>query len=59
MRLIQMLNAEPVAIAAAVRALLVCAVAFGLNFTAEQVAAVVVAIELVLGLFVRSKVSPV
>lgn len=59
MRLFQMLNAEPVAIAAAVRALLVCAIAFGLNFTAEQVAAVVVAIELVLGLLVRSKVSPV
>ena len=57
--MLQLINAEPVAIAAAVRAILVCAIAFGLNFTAEQVAAVVVAIELVLGLLVRSKVSPV
>ena len=57
--MLQLINAEPVAIAAAVRAILVCAIAFGLHFTAEQVAAVVVAIELVLGLLVRSKVSPV
>ena len=59
MGVLQLLNAEPVAIAAAVRALLVVAIAFGLNFTGEQVAATVVAIELVLGLFVRSKVAPV
>lgn len=52
------LNLEPVAIAAAVRAVLVAAVAFGLGFTGEQIAALVVAIELVLGLFVRSKVTP-
>lgn len=51
-------NTEPVAIAAAVRAVLVAAVAFGLDFTGEQVAALVVAIELVLGLLVRSQVTP-
>lgn len=52
------MNLEPVAVAAAIRAVLVAAVAFGLDFTAEQIVAVVVAIELVLGLFVRSKVTP-
>lgn len=52
------LNFEPVALAAAVRALLACAVAFGLDFTAEQVAAAVVAVEVVTGLFVRAKVTP-
>lgn len=49
---------EPVAIAAALRALLLCAVLFGLDWTEEQVAAVVLAAELVLGLTVRGRVSP-
>ena len=53
------LNREPVAIAAALRALLVVAVGFGLDLSGEQVASIVVAVELVLGLFVRSKVTPV
>lgn len=52
------MNTEPVALAGAVRALLACAVAFGLNFTPEQVAATVVAVEIVSGLFVRSRVTP-
>lgn len=49
---------EPVAIAAAARAVIACAVAFGLSWSAEQVAALVVAVEVVSGLLVRSKVSP-
>ena len=53
------MNREPVAIAAAVRSIVVMAVAFGLEWTAEQVAALVVAVEVVAGLFVRSKVTPV
>jgi hypothetical protein len=51
-------NTEPVAIAAAVRAVLVAAVAFGLEMSGEQIAALVVAIEIVGALFVRSKVTP-
>lgn len=52
------MNREPVALAAAARALIACAVAFGLQWTAEQVAALVVAVEVVSGLFVRSRVAP-
>lgn len=51
-------NTEPVAIAAAVRAVLVAAVAFGLDMTGEQIAALVVAIEIVGALFVRRQVTP-
>lgn len=51
-------NTEPVAVAAAVRAVLVAAVAFGLEMSGEQIAALVVAIEIVGALFVRSKVTP-
>lgn len=53
------MNREPVAIAAAVRVVLVAAVAFGLDVSAEQIAALVLAVETVTALFVRSKVSPV
>lgn len=53
------LNTEPVAIAAALRAVLVAAVAFGLDWTGDQIAALVLAVELVLGLLVRSQVTPV
>lgn len=49
---------EPVAIAAAVQSVLVAAVAFGVNISAEQLAAVNVALMAVLGLFVRSRVTP-
>lgn len=49
---------EPVAIAAAVRAIILCAVAFGLKWSAEQVAAIMLALEAVLAVVVRSKVTP-
>lgn len=52
------LNTEPVAIAAAIRAVLVAAVAFGLDWSGDQIAALVLAVELVLGLLVRSQVTP-
>lgn len=51
-----MMNREPVAIAAAVRAVLLAAMAFGWHLSAEQVAAVAIAVEAVSALFVRSKV---
>lgn len=50
---------EPVAIAAAVRAVLVMLGAYGLDLTAEQIAATVVAVEAVLAIVVRRKVTPV
>jgi hypothetical protein len=49
---------EPVAIAAAIRGLILAAVAFGLNWTAEQVAALMFAVEAVLALVVRQSVTP-
>ena len=52
------IKTEPVALAAAVKAVLVVGVAFGAGLTAEQLAAVVVAVEVIAGLFVRSRVSP-
>lgn len=54
-----LINQEPVAIAATVRILLACALVFGLNWSAEQVAYVGLAVEAVLMLLTRSKVSPV
>lgn len=53
------MNREPVAIAAAVRAVLLAVAAFGIGLTGAQVAAVAIAVELVAALFVRSKVTPV
>lgn len=46
---------EPVAIAAAIRAVLVCVAAFA-TLSAEQVAALVVAVEAVLAVVVRGTV---
>lgn len=51
-------STEPVRLAAAARTLLVAGVAFGLDVSAEQIAALVVAIETVSALFVRSRVEP-
>lgn len=50
---------EPVAITAAVRAVILAATAFGLNWTAEQVAAIMIAVEAILAIVVRQSVSPV
>lgn len=52
------LAAELVAIAALIRAVIVCAVAFGLQWTADQIAAVMVVVELAAALITRSKVTP-
>jgi hypothetical protein len=49
---------EPVLIAAALRAVILAAVAFGLNVTAEQVATLMVAVEAVLALVTRALVTP-
>lgn len=49
---------EPVMIAAAVRAVLVAAVAFGVEITAEQLATGMVAVETILALVTRALVTP-
>lgn len=53
-----MFGREPVAIAGAIRAVILCAVAFGLNWTSDQVAATMLAVEAVLTLIIRSRVTP-
>jgi len=50
---------EPVFVVAFVQALLALLVSFGVNLTADQVAAILTFLPLVLALWVRSKVSPV
>lgn len=49
---------EPVAIAAAIRAVILVGVAFGLRWSPEQIAAVMLAVEAILAVIVRGKVSP-
>lgn len=52
------LNTEPVALVAALEALLALAIGFGLDVTPEQMALILAATTAVLALFVRSKVTP-
>jgi hypothetical protein len=54
----EILNKEPVAIAAALKTVLFVAVLFGLAINEQQLAGIAIALEVVLGLFVRSKVTP-
>jgi uncharacterized membrane protein len=51
------LDFEPVAVIAVLRMIILAAMAFGLNWTTEQVTAVMLAVEAVLGLLTRSKVT--
>lgn len=51
-------HTEPVAISAAIRSIVLLAVAFGLAWSPEQIAALMVAVEAVLALLVRRKVTP-
>lgn len=53
-----LLGREPVTILAAVRAIIVCAVAFGLSLSPAQMAALFVAIEAVLAVITRQVVTP-
>lgn len=50
---------EPALVVAAIGALVSVAVGFGLELTAEQVGLVMAAVSAVVGLVVRSQVSPV
>lgn len=58
MELSRLLN-EPVAIAAAIRAVLVVAISFGFTLTPEQIGTVMLAVEAVLALVTRGLVTPV
>lgn len=49
---------EPVLIGAAIRAVILAAVAFGVAISAEQLAALMVAVETVLALVTRALVTP-
>jgi len=49
---------EPVAIAALVRSVLLMAVAFGAHLTPEQIAAVMVTVEMFAAIVVRQRVTP-
>ncbi len=49
---------EPVAIGALFRACLLALMAFGFTITNEQMAAVMLVVELALALFTRAKVTP-
>ena len=51
-------NTEPTLVAGAVRAVLLCAVAFGLRWTPEQIGAFMLAVEAVLTLLNRAVVTP-
>jgi hypothetical protein len=52
-----MFGKEPVVIAGAVRAIILAAVAFGLELTPEQIAATMLAVEAVLTLLTRQSVT--
>lgn len=54
-----LIQREPVAVAAALRVALLAGVSFGLNVSAEQVASLVIAVETILALLTRGAVSPV
>jgi len=49
---------EPTVIAGAIRAIILAAVAFGLGWTGEQIAALMFAVEAILTVFNRSLVTP-
>ena len=54
-----MIRREPAAIAGVVQAVLALLVAFGLDLSPEQIGAILAVTAAVLGLVVRSQVSPV
>lgn len=53
----RMMN-EPVALSAALRAVMLAGMAFGLHLTVAQLAAVMLAVEMVLALLTRANVTP-
>ncbi len=58
MTIMQRITREPALITSAVRAVLYCAVLFGLSLTVEQIAGVVLSLEAVLALVTRALSVP-
>jgi uncharacterized membrane protein len=54
-----MFGREPVLWTTAIRSVILLATVFGLQWTTEQIAAIMVAVEAVLALVTRSQVTPV
>lgn len=52
------LRREPVAIAAVIRSAILCAVAFGLDWSPDQIAAVMLVVEGFAAILVRDRVTP-
>jgi hypothetical protein len=52
-----LMNREPVAIATAIRASILCLTAFGLEWTPGQIASLMLAVEAVMALFTRQAVT--
>lgn len=53
------MNTEPAIIVSLVSAVLSLAVSFGLHLTVEQTGAIVAVVQIVAGLVIRSRVTPV
>jgi hypothetical protein len=53
-----LLHNEPVVLASTLRVILLAGMAFGLELSAEQMTAVIIAIEAVLAAMTRARVSP-
>lgn len=58
-RVWERIEAEPAVVGAIVSTILTLAVSFGLNLTTDQMALVVTLVNLIVGLFVRNRVTPV
>jgi hypothetical protein len=56
--LVDRVNGEPVAVLAALRALVVLGTAFGLHLSVEQIAAIYLVMETSLSLIARQRVTP-
>ena len=49
---------NPVLVLAAVRALILCAVSFGLTWTVEEIASIMLALEAIAAIYARAAVTP-
>lgn len=52
------ISTEPVVWGAAIRAVILVGTAFGLKWTAEQIAAIMLAVEAIFAIFTRKAVTP-
>ena len=56
--LINLINREPIRFAALIRAIILCAIGFGLKVTPEQLVLVMVMIEALFAILTRQQVTP-